>query len=347
MRRSIMIAILSGLFVAGVVEGQTLRRTYSNFRKLEVYAQRVDEIVQRFNDQRAAQLMQNAFIEIEQARRHLFNTEPPAIVQAQLSMLKAKKYIDQAARMVLEKPFGNLKLQLDELINRAEKAVMQVNNDEANYLLNQAKRFRRRAYDAYNSGNPIRAQEYYRISYFFGKKCIDYASAGGMGRDVSNQLIDLEISIQQMIDQGEEILKADPNPYLASQLTEARKYYEEAMEMADRGDTEQAIKRLRLVKRLLYRLYDQAERSGITQDERIADDLYALRVFLESLAENIDITGDPKAAKLFGQANRLYREAEQAHQIGAYKESALKISLSQRMANQTVYTSEEGYCQRS
>ena len=332
MQRVMIVSVIIGFFISGVAEGQTHRRTYSNFRKLESYAQRIDEIVRRFNDRQSAKLMRKAHDEIDLAGTYLFATEPPEIAMAQVSMLRARKYIDQAAGSVLQKPFGNLKFQLDDLINRAEKATMQVSNDEANYLLNQAKRFRRRAYDNYKSGNPVKAQEFYRVSYFFAKKCIDYS--GNENQGIRDQLLDLEISVQQMIEQGEEILQNDNDPYMVSQLAEARKYYEEAVEMADRGETEQAVRRFRLIKRLLYRLYDQAERGGLTEDERITDDLYALRIYLESLHENADISGGPGTEKLLNQADRHYKEAEKAYRKGDYQKSAREISHSQRIANQ-------------
>ena len=332
MQKILIISVILCVFAAGSAEAQTLRRTYSNFRKLELYADRVADIVQRFNDRRAAELVQKARIEIETARTALFNTNPPAIVPAQVSMLKAKRYLDQAAGIVLEKPFGNLKLQLDELINRAERAVMQINNDEANYLLNQSKRFRRRAYESYNSGNPVKAQEFYRISYFFAKKCLDYT--GSQDKDAADQLLDLEISVQQMMDQGEELLRDQQNSSLESQLSDARKYYDEALKMADRGETDQAIKRLRLIKRLLYRLYSQAEQTGVEGSDRIADDLYALHGYLESLAENTNLADRRETRRLLDQAQKLYLEAGQAFQAGDFTEATQKIALSQRIANQ-------------
>jgi hypothetical protein len=147
-------------------------------------------------------------------------------------------------------------------------------------------------------------------------------------------LLDLEISVQQMLEQGEELLRDGNDPYLRAQLAEAREYYEEAQLMADRGDTDLAVRRLRLIKRLLYRLYDQAERGSIKQNDRISDDLYALKVYLESLNENIEVSQRPRAGKLLKQAELLYREAEEAYRKGEYRKSEQKIALSQRIANQ-------------
>jgi hypothetical protein len=332
MQKLLIISVLLVLFAAGSVDAQNLRRTYGNFRKLELYAARVADIVQRFQDRRAAELVQKAQIEIEAARTALFSTNPPVVMLAQVSMLKAKRYLDQAAGIVLEKPFGNLKLQLDDLINRAERAVMQINNDEANYLLDQSKRFRRRAYESYNSGNPVKAQEFYRISYFFAKKCIDYTA--NQNKDAADQLIELETSVQQMMDQGAELLRNQQNSYLESQLSDARKYYEEALEMADRGETDHAIKRLRLIKRLLYRMYNQVDQSGAEGNDRIADDLFSLQGYLESLAENTDLADRPEARNMLDQAQKFYLEAEQAYNDGDLTVSAQKIALSQRIASQ-------------
>lgn len=332
MGRALFLSFIFWLVITGIAEGQTVRRTYSNFRKLERYSQRIEEFVRQFNDQRATGLLQQAEAEIEQARTQLFYTDPSGLKLARISMVRAKMYLDQAARIILDKPIVSLKQQLNGLISRAEKAVLQLNNDEANYLLNQAKRFRRRAYDSYKSGNLMKAQQYYRISYFFGRKCIDYTRH--KDSDAVDELLDLEISVQQMIDQGEEMLRDDGHPYLASQVAEAKAYYEEAMDMADRGDMESAIKRLRLIKRLLYRMYHQVERADVTGDDQISDELYALRMYLESVSESLYMSGRSQADKLFQQARRLYQEAETAYQNGALMECKQKIAMSQRIANQ-------------
>ena len=177
-----------------LAQAQDQRRIFSDFQKLELYIKRVGELVQRFNDSAANNYINQARDELEMARKNLFDIKPARYAQALIQMGRARRFAELAAKLVLRKPFANLKSQLDDLLNRAERSVSNVNSDEAYYLLNQAKKFRRRAYDSFLSNELAKGQEYYRIAFFFGRKCIDYLS--NKGRNINDQINDLEISIK-------------------------------------------------------------------------------------------------------------------------------------------------------
>ena len=222
----IVITVLISLIGLNGPLAQNVSRVHSNFRKLEIYISRIDELVKNFNDERARYFISQAKIELEKARRLLFNTDSPRVGLAQILMAKAKNLTDQAAKLVLRKPFANLKSQLDNLISRAESIVSISKNDEAHYLLNQAKKFRRWSYTSFSAGKVVKGQEYYRISYFFANKCIEFLSRGG--KNIQEQILELDLSLRQLLIQAEDLLDANTQKNLYTMLEEAEKYYEEA-----------------------------------------------------------------------------------------------------------------------
>jgi len=326
----IVILIMISSSIANAQSTDNTYRIYSDFRKIEIYMMRVWELVQKFNDAKAIQYMALAKTEIDKARDLLFS-DPPRYVLARVHMTKAKQYTDLAARLVLSKPLLNLKAQLDDLIIKAENASAGSNRDEVHYLLNQAKKYRRLAYAAFTDNRIGRGEEYFRISFFFAQKCIDYAKTSGS--DLSEQYQNLEISVRQLITQAEELLASNEKEYLKNLLREAESHFEETLIMAEKGNLQMAISRLRLIKRLLYRIFDQAERGLISNNDRLENSLYTLRTFLDALEREVEKKSDENTAMLMERAWQLYREAEQEYENKNYAKSQGKISLCQRFAN--------------
>jgi hypothetical protein len=246
-------------------------------------------------------------------------------------MGKAKQYTDLAARLVLRKPFLNLKSQLDDLINRAEKAVSSSNSDEAHYLLNQSKKFRRLAYTAFRESRIARGEEFYRIAFFFGQKCLDYIK--GSSTNLSDQYRNLEISVRQLLIQAEEWIVNGQQNHLQNLVREAEKHFEEAVSLAEEGKLKMAISRLRLIKRLLYRLFDQAEKGAISNEGKLENNLYSLRSLLDALDREVKNSPDKQKQLLLDKAWQLYREAEEEYESGNFSRCQANVSLCQRFAN--------------
>jgi hypothetical protein len=326
---TIFIAVL-GADISSAQSGNT-NTIYSNFRKLERYVMRVKELVRNFDDAMARSLISQARAELERARYLLFSSQPPRPGLAKISMGKTLQLTNQAARLVLRKPFANLKSQLDNMINRAEQAVSNSKSDEAYYLLNQAKKFRRWSYAAYNANEVVKGQEYYRISHFFARKCLDFVSHEG--RSLSDQLLDFENSIRQLLSEAEELIDTNTQAALGKLLEEAEKYFQEALQLAEQGKQEMALRRLQLIKRFIYRIFDQAERADSTPESRVGNGLYSLRSLLQALQNDIEGNADPNVEKLLESAWNLYREAEQAFENKDLRQAQNKISLCQRFAN--------------
>jgi hypothetical protein len=322
--------IILNLTMIGIANSQTDSRIEGDFRKIEVYMIKVWQLVQQFNDPKAIQYMALAKIEIDKARAFLFNSQPRYLL-ARVHMTKAKQYTDLAARRVLSRPLLNLKAQLDDLIIKAENASAGSNRDEVHYLLNQAKKYRRLAYAAFSENRLAPGQEYFRISFFFAKKCIDYVSSGGA--NLSQQFENLELSVRQLLTQAEDLLANGEREQLKSLIKEAENHFDEALVMAEEGRLQMAINRLRLIKRLLYRIFDQAERGLVSNDSRLENSLYTLRTFLEALDREVENKSDQRIKTLLQRAWQLYREAELEYENKNYAKSQGKISLCQRFAN--------------
>jgi hypothetical protein len=329
-REIFLIVFILNMVTLGSVNAQNDSRIHSDFRRIEIYMIKVWELVRQFNDPKAIEYMALAKIEIDKARVLLFH-DTPRYVLARISMTKAKQLTDLAARRVLSQPLLNLKAQLDDLIIRAENASAGSNSDEVHYLLNQAKKYRRLAYTAF-SGNRIgRGEEYFRISFFFAKKCIDYVNSGSS--DISEQFRKLEISVRQLLTQAEELLAQTDKDHLKGLLREAENHFEETLKIAEKGRLQMAISRLKLIKRLLYRVFDQAERGVVSNEGRLENSFYSLRSFLNALEGEVENSSNERMRNLLDRAWQLYREAEQEFENRNYAKSQGKISLCQRFAN--------------
>ena len=330
MKKNHLIILTILIFSLGTVSlgwSQTSDRIFSDVRRLELYMLKVWEVVKQFDDAKAVEYMTFAHSELAKAK-DLIYTANPRYVLARIHLGKAKQYTDLASRLVLQKPFINLKSQLNDLINQAEQAVSNSNRDEVHYLLNQAKKFRRRAYQAFQENKIGRGEEYYRASFFFARKCLEFFEAGEPDR--TEQFENLKISVEQLLVQAEDLVASEGEGRGSNLLREAQSHYEDAIKKDAEGRKGEALKKMLLVKRLVYRLIDQLDRAESENSDYLQNNIYALRTLLESFENDMP---NPRASKLLEKSWQLYREAEQNYENGNYRESRSKLMLSQRAAN--------------
>jgi hypothetical protein len=319
------------IFVIGFLllplAAQNQQRMQADFKRLENYIERIEEQVTRFNDKQAMQDINRARQYLEDARSDLNQKPHPRYGSALQNMGQAKNFADRAARRIMQRPVGNLKRQLDDMIQDAEQVVVTSNNQEALYLLNQAKRFQNLAYQSYNTNRPVDAQEYYRISYFFAKKCTNLALNRNLDRD--SRLRELEVTIQNLLIQAQSQAPKNETGAYQILLQEAQTYYQDALQLIDEGKEETALRRLILVERLLYRILDQSEVNNGDVGLQLAAHLYSQQTLLQSLeSESIQ-----KHENLLRKAQVLYDEAKTAYDQTNFKDAAQKLALSQRIAN--------------
>ena len=334
MKISIILLVIS-IFAFESILAKPEDRIRREFRKVELYIEKVEELTREYNNARATEYINTARGFLEQSRNIIFPISKELtrqeISEAARYLLEAKKNAQLASRLTMKRSFATLKVQLDELINQAEESVSRLDSDEAHYLLNQAKQFRQLAYDAFLSGNSAQGEEYYRIAFFFARKCVRFTTKNG--NDIETQVIELEESIRQLFLRAQEIVTDKTSETLKKWLIEAEEKFEQAIQMIDRGEYRLALKQLKLIEKLLYRLFDQAERNTSTPDQRIENKLYSFRSLLQAIESDMENGSDKKVRTLLNKAREIYREAEDALAAGDYRKTDSKIKLGQRFAN--------------
>jgi hypothetical protein len=190
------------------------------------------------------------------------------------------------------------------------------------------------AYNALVNGRFKKAQEYYRIAFYFADKSINLVNRRDM--DAESQIAELKSNIDQLFIQVEELINQDDNIRFRNLLSEARKHYSEALQLLEDGRINLARNKLRLIEKLLFRIMDQIDRSILNDNDRIKNDLYSLKSFLDALELDAEESGNERVEKFLMQANKLYREALQAFETGRMKFVQTKLNLSQRFANKAL-----------
>ncbi len=325
-------------------EAQQNSQIHRDFKQLKTHLTKIWHLVQNYNNENAKQLMAQAKEHMDSAEDYIYRrtdlTLKERIIGARNEMVKARAKGNLAAKIVLKQPVQRLKTQLDDLINRADIEFTKNYNDEVQYLISQAKKFRGRAYDALTREQIAKAQEFYRVAFFFANKALDimHRKEG----NIDSQITELRSNLQLLINQTEEIISNKDNRLFSNMLEEAKKHLSEATHMYESGKEQLALRRFRLIEKLLYRIIDQVDRKSLTVENRSENDLYSLKALLDALeTEAGDITND--RVKLFlSKAQKFYREAKQAFESGKYKKAQMKISLSQRLASKILQLIKKG-----
>jgi len=322
--------------IVSSLHAQTNLPIHRDYMELKNYLTKIWQLVQRFENPKANQLMVEVKVLMDEAEDYIYRRDDlplqTRIIEARKRMAEAKIKGNLAAKIVLEQPVQRLKAQLDDLINQADVEVSKNYSDEARYLINQAKKFRRRAYDAISEGRIYKAQEFYQVAFYFANQTLEILKKDR--GDIDAQVNDLKANLQLLIRQIEEMIGDEDKPVLANLLEEARKHYIQANRLYESGDKQNAITRFRLIEKLLYRILDQADRKSLTDKDRLENDLYSLKTFLNALQNESEIKNNTRS--LLDKAFELFNEANQLFEAGMYKKAQLKISLSQRIATKVM-----------
>lgn len=110
--------------------------------------------------------LQNARTAYEQAADFVRKRQNQNAVMA---IAQAYGFLKQVEALMNQHPVFRIKYQeiLDQQLQRAEELVNGQQDEEALYMLNRAKFFRRRAYDLFRQGKTYAAIEYYRLAIYF------------------------------------------------------------------------------------------------------------------------------------------------------------------------------------
>jgi len=337
MKRSIYILIIL-LFVSALTEfsteAQNNLQIHRDFMQLKNRLLKIWSLVQKFQNNKAKELMADAKILMDEAEDYIYRRKDLSvqerIVEARKRMVEAKLKGELASRIVLQQPIQRLKAQLDDLINRADIEVSKNYSDEARYLINQAKKFRRRAYDAAGQNRIQKAQEYYQVAFFFANKVLNVLQR--KEGNINNRINDFRSNLQLLLIQVEDLVNNANKPIFSNLLDEAKKHFAQAVQLFEDGNKEIALRRFKLIEKLIYRIMDQMDRKSLTVQDRLENDLYSLKALLDALQSEIGNNPVAKSKSLFDKAYKLYGEATRLFETDNHRQAELKISLSHRIA---------------
>lgn len=308
---------------------------FREFNNLKNHLTKIWNLVQKFNNEKAKQLMIEAKSHMDLAEDYIYRRNDlrwkERAVRARIEMAKARNLGNQAAKIVLRQPINRLKAELDDMINRADIEITRFLNDDARYLINQAKKFRKNAYDALALGQIEKAQELYRIAFFFANKAIDVVNK--KETDIDSQINDLKANLNMLINQTEADISESENKRFQNLLQEAKKYLNEADQIYNSGNKQLAFRRYRLIEKLLYRIIDQQDRNSLSSKDKIENDLYSLRSFLDALEPEVQEVSDSRVKNLLERSQKLLKEAKQLFESGQFDKAKSKILLSQRIGS--------------
>lgn len=335
MKKSVLIisfSIFMTIFMSNNLMAQQDHRISRDFNELKAYLLKIWVVVQRFDNVQAHQLMAQAKEELDLAEDLIFNQRK--YVFARVHMVKARSLANQAAKIVLNQPVNRLKKQLDDLIIKAEQLYSNKRSEEGLYLLNQAKKYRRLAYDALSDGTLNKAQEFYRIAFYFADKSLNFANRKNIDKDT--QIFELKSNIDLLFIQIEQLNINDNSNQLNSMINEARKHYAEALNLIETDRIDLALKRMRLIEKLLNRIIDQADRTSVNQKERIEKNLYSLRALLDALEANAMDNSNKRIQVFINRAKKQFADANTAYESGNFELAKNKINLCQRLASKAL-----------
>ena len=335
---NIFFSIIMTGFLFNNLQAQQDQIAIREFNELKVYLAKIWVVVQRFDNAHAHDLMAQAKNELETAEDLIFNQRK--YILARVHMLKARSLGNQAAKIVLSLPINRLKKQLDDIINLSERNSDNIQSDEARYLLNQAKKFRNLAYNALAAGRTNRAQEYYRIAFYFADKSLNLTNRNN--ENLETQIAELKSNIDLLFNQTEDLIKQINNNRFNNLLNEAKKNYADAMHLLDTGRINLAQKKLRLIEKLLYRIVDQVDRSSLNKKDRIENDLYSMESFLEALEKDVEENDNQRVNLFLNRAKAQYSEAIRAYDSGRLEVTKNKLNLCQRFASKALQLMKSG-----
>ncbi len=303
-----------------------------NLRNLEYRLQYLQNIAQKYHaGQRVLNGLQAARENLEKAKSSLIHWyNPGELAEAIKFYKKAKALADLAARALLFKPLARAKKDFDRLMQRAEGALQRTDRAEARYMLIRARAFQKKAEQAYRDFRLIQGQEYQRIATYFATKALELAdSAGQSDRNRSNY----EELWRNLRILHNTLLSANTNnANIARLLEDADSYLKLAKKFYEKGDLAQAMLRLQIGERLLYRAVDLQQSSGEGQKDQLRSDLFSLKNYLNGVERTLRDAPGNSAGRLLRKARQFARSAQRDFDNGNYREAQRKISLAQRMA---------------
>jgi hypothetical protein len=337
-----LIKIVAILFILiSLTSAQNYNDLQNRLRQLDTKLRLIKTLALKYHNQQAHDLINLAYYDYNIALNRLmeYKADPSKkykLVQAAYWLSQANKRADQAARLVLFKPAAKAKAELDKLIRKAEILVHQYNNDEARYLLNRARAFQLKAYQAYKSGRFIQSQEYHRIAIYFANKTIELAEGGLPGKSqkvkYEEQLKNIEILYNDVSSESSN------NSDFSNLLQKAKSFIDKSKNHYEKGQFKQALIQLQISERLLYRAVDVSQNTMEGKEENVKSNLNSLKRYIAGIEKSLFEDNSGYSNPLLKKAKQFCKGAERDIEKGNYTIAQNKIVLAQRMATRALRT---------
>lgn len=315
-----------------------------NVRELEYRLLYLHNLAEKYRAQRVLKGIRTARENLEKARDALLSYQqiplPAKLLEAWREFKTAKKLADLAAKALLFKPLAGAKKDFDRLIQRAEVAVHRSENAEARYMLIRARTFQKKSVQAYRTFQLIRGHEYQRIATYFANKALEFSDAEKQNETKQSNYKELSENLNRLY--STILSSANNNPNITRLIENADSYLKLSKKYFEQGDVQQAILRLQIGERLLYRALDLQQSSKDGKKEQLRSNLFSLKNYLDGVERTLRDASNVSGTRILQKARQFSKAAHRDYEMGNYNDAQRKISLAQRMATKAFrYTSTD------
>lgn len=333
MRRSILLVLI--LAVAGVAlladavpaQAQPKGELAAALKRLGEELRTVGRIIVSLNHPQAVKLLRQA----EQLRDEAI----AAIQQREFQVARGKiklafSLLRQATKLSLEGPVQRLRNRMEEVIRRAENALVECGNKEAERSLRLARTNQQAAERAFQAQEIIKAVEHGRIAMQFARTALDLC--GDEASNVTDDLADARQRFETLKERAREVVES-------SDAAAARQIYNQALKLAESAREAWRNRNFKLARTLfnqsmllLLRVLDMGEGAPGMQMAGSGElRLIRLKERIEEVREAVAESRNPAVRVLFERAVDFTREAENALARNRQAQATQKLNVAENM----------------
>lgn len=304
---------------------QKLERDLNRLHEKVIQAKRFSSL---FSDPKIMQMVQAAEREYQQARQAFLQKK---YYRAHNHVKLGFTILGRLYRLIRNNPFfrNKFKEQLDRKIQEAEQVVARQTNSEAQELLNRARYFRQRAFQAAQANQPDLAMKNYFLAIFFADNAI--RTATGIYPQQNKNLDRYFENTNAMLMHARDLVSRSSQSQAHTLLDKAEREYRKAYRLYDDNRPRQAFVQLQIVNRLIYRILDLLEKTPESQRERLAEDIRLLESNLVSLDSRVKGVNSPDVQRLYQRITFLLTEARDKYQAGNYPAARQRLGIARRL----------------
>jgi hypothetical protein len=293
------------------------------------------QVVSAFENREARELILRAEALRKEAETHLSPVRPrdEELLKALMLIRQAIDLTERAIKLGLEGPLTRLRNTVDDLMRRAEYAVIGSCNPEAERLLGEAKKNRAAAESVMNTQAPRRVFELYQISKTLTERALSLVE--GRGSNVATTVNRAKERFSHLDARAREAIETSKNPA-------ALQVYQQAIKQARAA--EEALQQCKLLiaqqlyfgaTRLLLRAIDLAL-GGQNIPENARKEVALVQDLIEAADEETKDRADARSQVLLERARTLVREAEAAVEQKQYREVRWRIELARNFVDKAM-----------